>query len=268
MNKQILLLALALLALMAGASAPVRADSNNLTWSGEVDDKLEIVIRGRSLYYRNVTGNRPRDIDYDFDDSLPAREVNVRLDRRSGRGSIDLIERPNRNNGYSAVVRIHDPQAGSSRYSFTLRWDNNSGSGNWGGNGGNNGNWGGNGGSGGNWGGGNNNGGDWSGGGGWDNSVGRRTIRWTGRVDGTNDIRIQRDDVQWRKVDGRGAWDVRYQVGEPLPYQQINVRIDKRRGRGSVYVLTQPGRQNNYTLTIRVVDKDPGDDYYDFSVRW
>lgn len=242
---------LILLSLLAVAPASVRADSG-LNWSGVVDDKLEIVVRGRNVFYRNITGDRPQNINADMDGRLPARNVDVRLDRRNGRGSIDIIERPNRNNGYAAIVRINDPQAGAARYNFTLRWNDN-------------GDGGGNGGSGGNWGGGNNGGNN---GGGWDNNVGNNAIRWSGRVDGVNDVRIQGNNVKWFKVEGRGAWDVNYRVGDRLPNAQTNVRIDKRRGRGSVYILTPPGRQNNYTLTIRVVDKDSGDDFYDFTARW
>ena len=267
MKKTFIGVMFALMVVMLEMVSPALARGGLFTWSGRVDDKLEIAVRGRNVNYRRVTGNRPNDINYNFSSTMPDRNMDVRLERRNGRGSVNIIERPNRNNNYTTIVRIEDPQAGDDFYRFVVRWDEKDDNWNGGGNNGNGGGWNGgnNGGNnGGGWNGGNNgNGGGWSGG-----NVGNNEIRWSGRVDGTQDITIQGNDVKWFKVDGRGAWDVNYRVGSPLPYQQMNLTVNKRRGRGGAYVLLQPTRQNNYQAKIRIVDKDDGDDFYDISIRW
>ncbi len=233
---------LSLLIIALGVISPAMARSGTVTWSGRVDDKLEIVISGRSVSYRNISGNKPTDINYRFSETMPSENMNIRVIRRTGRGSVTVSQSPNRVNGYAAVIRIDDPNGGSDRYEFEMRWDTNGNNGN--GNGYNNGNNGNNG------------------------NVGSGEIRWSGRVDGTEDIRIKGSNVSWSRVEGNGATNVNFRVGSPLPSRAVTCNVNKRQGRGQVYVRQQPNSGNNYFCIIRVVDKDNGDDFYDFTLRW
>ena len=259
--KKMLVGALFALALAMGvAVSPAMARDGKVTWKGDVYGTVEIAFRGRSVNYRRTSGKRPENVKVNFDSSIPDRSRDVSLDQKRGRGSVSIVQRPDRNNNYTTVVRIEDNRDGHDYYIFELRWnDDDNGNGNGGGHGGGNG--------GGGWPG---NGGGWPGNGGGNGggSAGNNEIRWSGRVDGTQDIRIQRNRVTWYKVDGGGARDVNYRVGDPLPYSDVRINVNKRRGRGGAYVLLQPSRQNNYTATIRITDKDAGDDFYDLSIRW
>lgn len=233
---------LSLLIIALGVISPAMARSGTVTWSGRVDDKLEIVISGRSVSYRNISGNKPTDINYRFSETMPSENMNIRVIRRTGRGSVTVSQSPNRVNGYAAVIRIDDPNGGSDRYEFEMRWDTNGNNGN--GNGYNNGNNGNNG------------------------NVGSGEIRWSGRVDGAEDIRIKGSNVSWSRVEGNGATNVNFRVGSPLPSRAVTCNVNKRQGRGQVYVRQQPNSGNNYFCIIRVVDKASGDDFYDFTLRW
>lgn len=218
------------IALLAGI-APAQARDGSLTWSGRVDDSVEIVISGRTVRYRAVNGNKPTETKYNFSESLPLKNVNVRLSRRSGRGSLQIVERPNYGNGFSTVVKIVDSQSGPDRYSFDLRWDDNGGSDR-------------------------------------PNRPGRAEIRWSGRIDSIEEIRIRRQRITWKRVDGNEATEVRHDVGRGLPLKPVRCRIEKRRGRGSVSVISQPNEGNNYTATIRIQDTGSGSDIYDIVIRW
>ncbi|MBC7809115.1 MAG: hypothetical protein H7145_23510 [Akkermansiaceae bacterium] len=99
------------------------AHAGTLRWTGEVDDTAIIRLDGRDL---RANGNMRgiRNARFDVDGALPNRPVRVRLAKEGGRGDVEIIEQPSSRNNYTAVVRIRDSQAGSSRYGFVLQWDN------------------------------------------------------------------------------------------------------------------------------------------------
>ena len=242
-KKQFSLVALTLAILLVSTLSPAWA--KNMTWSGTVDDTVDIVISGRSVTYRNVTGGGVHNKSFQFNNNLPPYFQNARLDNAFGRGSINIV---NRQNG-QIVVRIQDPLPGSSNYRFTLRWeDNGGGDGNGigitvpNGNGSN---------------GGNNN---WNG--------GSNSVRWQGQVEGVEDIHIVGRNVTWNLVTGTGSWNVRYNLNGALPARAVRVSLNRRQGRGSVYIVEQPNYNNNFICTIRIVDKAFGAGQYDITATW
>jgi len=121
----------------ASGNTPVRADdtatppppvvvqaqpSGNITWRGTVDDKVDINIQGSRVWTTVVTGHDMNDQTIKIFEALPADRVNVSLSSIEGRGSVRIIQQPDRDNGYTAVVRIHDPQSGRGFYKFSLTW--------------------------------------------------------------------------------------------------------------------------------------------------
>jgi hypothetical protein len=54
---------------------------------------------------------------------LPNRDVTVTVDQESGRGRVQVVQHPTAWNGYTAVIRIYDPQGGSSYYDFSAYWN-------------------------------------------------------------------------------------------------------------------------------------------------
>lgn len=91
-------------------------------FSGNVDDELEIRIQGRDVQYRNIRGERLRNVQAALNGELPRRDLNVHVDRRSGRGNVDVVQQPSARNGYTAVLRVRDRNAGADYYDFDVTW--------------------------------------------------------------------------------------------------------------------------------------------------
>jgi hypothetical protein len=47
---------------------------------------------------------------------MPRQPGTVTVQVLEGRGKVDVIEQPNARNGYTAVIRLRDPDGGSARY--------------------------------------------------------------------------------------------------------------------------------------------------------
>ena len=92
-----------------------------LHWAGRVDDALEIRIQGDHITYRTLRGNSVRDISAQMTTAgLPMDDLRVRLHELEGRGTVTIVQQPNLDNNYTAVVRIFDPQPRYGTYDFDL----------------------------------------------------------------------------------------------------------------------------------------------------
>lgn len=90
-------------------------------WSGDVDDVLEIRLQGQRAEYRTVSGATPRSIRADIN-TIPQRDVDLRVVERQGRGQVSVVQQPSARNGYTTVIRVNDPQGGYGFYDFDLIW--------------------------------------------------------------------------------------------------------------------------------------------------
>jgi hypothetical protein len=99
------------------------AQSGSLDWRGTVDDSIQIVIRNRNARLRHMSGRFIDDARFYFDGRAPRNNSEIRLDKRDGRGSIFIVQRPSRRNNFTTIVQINDPKGGTDRYRFTLYWD-------------------------------------------------------------------------------------------------------------------------------------------------
>ena len=95
----------------------------SMEWSGTVDDVTQIVIRNRNARTRHISGRFYDDYRFNFDGRAPRQNVNVRVDKRSGRGRVFIVQQPNRRNNWATIVQIDDSKGGADRYRFTLYWD-------------------------------------------------------------------------------------------------------------------------------------------------
>jgi len=244
-------------ALLVTAVAGLAAQQRPLfEWRGRVDREALLVMRGRSLELRNVSRverlrDRPRIVDV-----LPRQDGFVTVRRLDGRGRVDVVEQPNRDNGYTAVIRIRDERAGDDGYRVAAYWQPRGGRGN--------------------------GSGAWDRGrdrddrdrdGGWNSgnggySNGRGLLHWSGAVDDQVELRIQGRDVRALNVSGDGVRDVRSSMDGALPRRDVALHVDKHQGRGQVDVVQRPAAWNGYTAIIRVRDGRAGVGYYDFDVSW
>jgi|SRR5688572_9192059 len=94
-----------------------------LTWSGDVDDALEIRIQGDRVDYRTVSGRSVRNVRANLTrGGLPRRDVQVVVNDSYGRGSVSVVQQPSARNGYTAVIRVNDPRSGYGDYRFDISW--------------------------------------------------------------------------------------------------------------------------------------------------
>ena len=97
--------------------------SGTLHWSGAVDGELELRIQGRSVDYQTLSGNRPMDVRSDVSGRpLGNGSGGVQVRSSLGRGSVTVVQQPSSYNGYTAVIRVRDPQGGYGRYDFDVIW--------------------------------------------------------------------------------------------------------------------------------------------------
>ncbi len=116
-------LALAALALGGLGAAPAHADGRPaLRWSGDVDDTTLVYFHADDVRTRDVSGKASRQTSAEVFDRLPRGPIQVYLTRREGRGQVRVVQQPTPDNGFTAAVRIHDPQPGRGHYDFALAW--------------------------------------------------------------------------------------------------------------------------------------------------
>jgi hypothetical protein len=93
-------------------------------------------------------------------------------------------------------------------------------------------------------------------------------FRWRGRVDGSDYIMLQGNQVSISHLEDRYIQDASYELPAPLPQQPVQAKLTKLKGRGTVEIVRQPAADNRYTLTVLIQDPAAGDDLYDFEVTW
>ena len=291
--------AAAVAAIAASAGALAAQQRALYAWTGRVDRELLLVMKGGNVDARTGFGLGSDQGRFRVGTDLPRTDGSVDVRMARGRGSVDVVQQPSARNDYTAVVRVRDDADGAGEYQITTYWQPVNG-GYAGGYGNGNGGYGsdGNGGYGrddnrrddgrwddrrdrredrrdrrddrndrddrrGGWGNGRWGTGNASGNG------GSGTLRWSGRVDDVQEIRIRGRRASTYTVRGGGASDVRTSVsGSGLPDRGATVRVRTFDGRGSVRVVEQPSSRNGYTAVLRVEDRQGGAGYYDFEASW
>ena len=94
-----------------------------ITWSGRVNGEALVSCQAKVCSSTSSRGAPVAAEHFKFTRPLPDRPVEVTLAQQEGRGEIRLVEQPSERNHYTVRVSIHDPQGGSSDYSFKLAWN-------------------------------------------------------------------------------------------------------------------------------------------------
>ncbi len=220
-----------------GVEAKNAVQSWDMTWSGQVDDRVQIRVQNRNARVRVLSGQSVRGASSNFRSSLPRRNVNVRVNKRDGRGDVRVIEQPSSRNNYTALIEIYDDKGGSDNYRFELTWD----------------------------------------GGGYNDYPnqpnrpdysGNADMTWQGRVDDRVRVTVRGRNASARALSGRQPTQVRSNFRNQLPRNNVRVDVRKRDGRGSVRVIQQPSSSNNYSAVVEIYDSNGGDDFYSFELNW
>jgi hypothetical protein len=118
---------------------------------------------------------------------------------------------------------------------------------------------------GGGWGNGNGNG-NGNNGGNVNNALGK--ARWSGTVDKEVHLILRNNNIQTDIFDGQDYGAGTYNFTSALPNSNVQVYVNKKKGRGGVTVIQQPDRNNNFTTIIKVLDEGSGAKEYDVEIYW
>jgi len=90
----------------------------------QVDDQVEVTVRGDSVLIHTISGKDARDDGSECNVPLPRRDlVGFIFEVKDSRNEIRLVSPPDRRNDFAAVVFIRDRDGGFGRYHFRLSWD-------------------------------------------------------------------------------------------------------------------------------------------------
>lgn len=96
--------------------------SGRLRWRGKVDGETQLLVRRSDVESRVLSGLPASGITFNFTSPLPRRSADVQLKKKKGRGDIEIVQQPSRNNDFTAVVEIRDKKGGADDYEFELIW--------------------------------------------------------------------------------------------------------------------------------------------------
>lgn len=96
--------------------------SGRAFWRGTVDKEVHLVIQNRNIETRTISGAPSGNVNFSFTSSLPTRNVTVEAIKKSGRGQVRVIEQPNRDNDYTALIQILDDDGGAREYQLEIVW--------------------------------------------------------------------------------------------------------------------------------------------------
>lgn len=96
--------------------------SGSMRWRGTVDDTTQIKVQESNVEVSAISGTPNSNNTFNFTSPLPYRRVTVRLNKIRGRGDIRIVQQPSRDNDFTAVIEIRDPNRGPDDYEFELSW--------------------------------------------------------------------------------------------------------------------------------------------------
>lgn len=208
-------------------------------WEGKVDGSDYIIVKDNNVTIKHIEAKKIRDMHYKFYSYLPHKSQNVELFVLRGRGKVKIVEQPSYFNRYSVKILIEDPQGGDYKYKIGLKWnegtrrsiyEKNSNKK-------------------------------------YENEK-KGVIRWRGRVDGVVELRFRRDYVTSGVIRGRKIKGAKVTFFKKMPKEKIKVHLNKISGRGSIEILQQPTKYNDYSVVVRIIDPQRGAGYYEFELYW
>jgi hypothetical protein len=96
--------------------------SGSAFWRGTVDREVQLYIRNRNIEVQTISGSPYDNGTYSFTSTLPTRNVRVDAIKKSGRGNVRVLQQPNRDNDYTAIVQILDDGSGAREYQLEISW--------------------------------------------------------------------------------------------------------------------------------------------------
>lgn len=95
--------------------------SGRATWRGRVDQTANIVISGSEIQTQNVAG-AVSGVSANVSGYLARRGGTVTARKRSGRGTVTVLQQPNADNDFVAIIQVFDPDRSDDDYEVEITW--------------------------------------------------------------------------------------------------------------------------------------------------
>jgi hypothetical protein len=93
-----------------------------LSWQGTVDDEVHLIINGRSVQVKTVSGTEYYDGIFNFTAPLPEENMRVFVNKKEGRGSVKVLQLPTSDNNFTAIIQVFDKGGGAKEYTLEIYW--------------------------------------------------------------------------------------------------------------------------------------------------
>lgn len=92
-------------------------------WRGEVDDRVQVVIKADVADTKTVAGKSFAPGQFSFTAPLPSEALTFGVTKREGRSNnVKVVQQPSADNGFTAIVEIQDEKRGSDVYLLEIFW--------------------------------------------------------------------------------------------------------------------------------------------------
>jgi hypothetical protein len=231
------------LALVSVTTAQAQ-DRHVFEWSGPVAHDADIIIAGGSYLVTRSDSNARAPRGRSTLTAMPSRDgiVSVTVEEGQHRGLVQVVQQPQSENGFTAVIRILDTLAGTGMYHLNANWQAVAA-------------------------------GEVSP---FEKESlheeeralsSRVALMWSGDVDSEVLIVIRPEGVTYETVRGeppRAFQSAISRMPTPTSFLEINQIV----GRGEASVMQQPTAENGFTAIVRVRDPRPGFGHYAFMAMW
>ncbi len=96
--------------------------SGRVTWRGKVDQTVNISIAGSDVQTQDVSTGRLSNVSFNINGYLARRGGTVSVRKIRGRGTVSVLQQPNEDNDFTAVIQVFDPERGDSDYELEVTW--------------------------------------------------------------------------------------------------------------------------------------------------
>lgn len=244
-------------ALVIGAATTVQAQRRVFEWSGRVDHDLEITVMGNAFVTTRIGSNERLPRGSSTLINLPRTDGELSLKVVEGRGEVEVAQQPASENGYTAVIRLRDPENGGAPYRIDAFWQPAAA-------------------------------GEVAYAAPFERPASevardaareaaaeaarerearnRVALMWIGDVDSELEIVIQPSGISYNTVRGSEPRAISSAISRVPP--GATLLLNQIQGRGETSIIQQPTAENGYTAKLRVRDSQQGFGHYVFMVAW
>ena len=88
-----------------------------------VDGEIELQIQDEKIRYSVASGRPPKEDGSEFTQPIPRTKLkSFKIDKKDGRGEVQLLEQPTSQNNFTARIQINDPKGGEDKYRIEVKW--------------------------------------------------------------------------------------------------------------------------------------------------